>query len=79
MVRFLEWLWGHKFGPAPIIRSWHLGIDTCRCADWREWGITFVTLGDRKAGGTSTPIWNLVWLRNRLGFPYKTPDYPPTM
>ena len=64
-IRFLEWLWGHKFGPAPFIKRWHLGVDTH--GPRREWGVTFVTYGDRKAGGTWTPIWNWVWLCHRLG------------
>ena len=75
MLRFIEWMWGHKIGREPFVKSWWPSFDTHkprgydrrmlrRVALW-EWGIAWPTLGDRKAGGTSQPIWNLTWLCNR--------------
>jgi hypothetical protein len=80
MIRFIEWLWGYKLGTKPFVKSWWPSPDNGGCPhDWREWGIAWPCLGDRKEGGTRTPIWNWVWLRNRLGFPYKEPDGPLAM
>lgn len=80
-VRAAEWAWGHKFGPAPFVKSWLPGFDTHCPQGYRgrmllrfallNWGIAWPILGDRKNGGTSQPIWNWTWLRNRLSFPEK--------
>jgi hypothetical protein len=80
-LTFVEWLWGHKFGLAPFVKSWRPFIDAHRPRGYRgwmlwqfalqNWGVAWPLLGDRKIGGTSQPIWNWTWLRNRLGFPYR--------
>jgi hypothetical protein len=77
MLRIVEWCWGHKLGKAPFVKSWIPSFDTHRPRGYdrrmlwrfalREWGLAWPVLGDRKEGGTHTPIWNWTWLRNRLG------------
>jgi hypothetical protein len=76
ILRFLEWLWGSKFGREPFVRSWRPSFDTHKPHGYRgrmlwqfavrEWGIAWPLLGDHKKGGTSMPIWNWMWLRNRV-------------
>ena len=75
-MKFVEWLWGHKLGPAPFVKSWRPSIDTHKPSGYRgrmlwqfalrEWGIAWPILGDRVRGGTSQPIWNWTWLCNRV-------------
>jgi len=77
-MKLIEWLWGHKLGKAPFVKSWWPDYDR-HGSDWRQWGVAWPVLGDRKEGGTRVPIWNWVWLRNRVGFPYPPPDWPQAM
>ena len=70
-MRTLTWLWGYPFGKLVRVKSWLPTFDRCGCPhNWRQWGIGWPTMlldypGHRR---TETPIWNFVWLQNRLGY-----------
>jgi hypothetical protein len=61
-VRLVEWLWGEPLGKVIKVKSWWPSIDR------RARGIAWPTMLIDRLGSraTTTPIWNLVWLRNRL-------------
>lgn len=65
----LEWLWGSPLGKLVKVKSWRPSLDL-HFLDWRDRGVAWPTLLVDRRGmrWTSTPIWNFIWLRNRLGF-----------
>lgn len=65
----LQWAWGEPLGKFVAVRSWRPSLDW-NSRDWRNWGIAWPTYLADHCGRRSTdsPIWNWIWLRNRLGF-----------
>ena len=65
----LEWLWGSPLGKLVKVKTWRPSLDL-HFLDWRDRGVAWPTLLVDRHGKrwTSTPIWNFIWLRNRLGF-----------
>lgn len=80
MFRLIEWLWGLPLGKIVKFKSWAPSWDQ-PCRDWRHWGVAWpVMLVDGDWGRqTTSPIWNWMWLRNRLGFPPKESGDPMPM
>lgn len=64
------WAWGYDLGKLIRVKSWWPSFDTCYQEDWRQWGIAWPTIlvDQNWTRTTSTPIWNWVWLCNRLGY-----------
>lgn len=71
---FIQWLWGpSSLGRIVKFNHWWPSFDRGGCNDWRQWGIAWpcVVVDYKHHRETTTPIWNWVWLRSRLGYPYK--------
>lgn len=75
MWRLINWLWGYPLGKLVRMKSWVPSIDRLH----RGVGWPTALVDQRGQRSTITPIWNRVWLRNRLGFKEKHPHWPQAM
>jgi len=71
LFRMIQWLWGPPLGRLVRFTSFRPWL-SFSCRDWRQWGVEWpCMLVDRSCGRSHcTPVWNYMWLRSRLGFPY---------
>lgn len=75
MTRIVQWLWGPHTSNERVIlvKSWWPSWDSGGTKRWQDHGIAWpvMLIENSWTRMTVTPIWNFIWLRNRLGFPEK--------